>query len=241
MGSTANQFLAIEDIFKYYDRLIFTEDDNVFSKIFLDFINQGLELFKDRPDIISVAGHNYLIDIPKTYQSNYYIWPGFDAWGMGLWKEKWNKIDFSTNYNKTNPLTIKKIIELNSIAGHYVQALFKMAETGVLQNDFAMCLHLIENDMFSLFPTISKVRNNGSDGSGENSGISGIYANQTIDVAETIHLEIDEGSHPDYEIFLTLKRFFRLKNKSKIKLLIKYIKLIIFPKKQNSIGISSRN
>ena len=99
VGSIVNQSMAMEVIFKQYDRLIFTEDDNVFSPSFLDFVNQGLELFKDRSDIFSVSGHNYLIDIPESYPSNYYIWPGFDAWGVGIWKDKWNRVDSSIEYN----------------------------------------------------------------------------------------------------------------------------------------------
>jgi len=54
LGSSLNQSMAMEDIFKRYDRLIFTEDDNIFSPNFLDFVNQGSELFKDRKDIFNL-------------------------------------------------------------------------------------------------------------------------------------------------------------------------------------------
>jgi len=228
MGSSPNQFLAMKDIFKLYDRLIFTEDDNVFSPNFLDFMNQGLELFKGKQDIFSISGHNYLIDIPKSYSSNYYIWPGFDAWGVGLWKEKWNRVDFSSENNRKNALSVTKIIKLNAIAGNYISALFQLAQYGVLHDDFAVCLHLIEKKMYSVFPVVSKVRNNGLDNSGENGGFSGIYNNQVIDEAETMHLGIDEGIQPNTDIYRILKRHFKLKNKQKIKLFFRYIQLKIF-------------
>lgn len=232
LGATANQALAMNDIFKQNGRLIFTEDDNIFSPNFLDFVNQGLELFKDREDIFSVAGHNYLIDIPVSYKSDYYIWTGFDAWGVGLWKEKWNSVNFSVEQNRINALSLKKIIGLHAIAGHYVSALFQMAKFGVLHDDFAICLHLIENNMYSVFPTTSKVRNNGMDGSGENSGTSGFYSNQRIDEADRIQLVLDEGIRPNETIYQILKKHFKLSNRKKIKYLLEYINLKVFQKKQ---------
>lgn len=227
MGSSPNQFLAMEDVFKQYDRLIFTEDDNIFSPNFLDFVNQGLELFKDRKDIFSVSGHNYLIDIHKSYTSNYYIWTGFDAWGVGLWKEKWNQVDFSIENNKRNAMTLKNIFKLNSIAGHYVPALFQLVQQGVLHDDFAICLHLMKNNMFSVFPIESKVRNNGLDGSGENGGLSEYYKDQKIDDSNSIHLKIDDGSKTNSIIFKVLKKHFQLKTKSKIKLLLRYLNYLV--------------
>lgn len=222
MGSSPNQFLAMEDIFKQYDRLIFTEDDNEFSPNFLDFVNQGLELFKDREDIFSISGHNYLIDIPKSYPSNYYIWTGFDAWGVGIWKEKWNQVDFSVEGNKTDKLSLNKIRKLNSIAGHYVSALFNLEKSNIIHDDFAVCLHLIENNMVSVFPTVSKVKNNGLDGSGENGGINDSYSNQVIDRSHTFEYS-SELVTINPVIYLILKKYFGLKFKTKIKYIIKYL------------------
>jgi hypothetical protein len=226
MGSSENQFLAMQFIFAKYDRLIFTEDDNVFSPNFLDFINQGLELFKDREDIFAVTGHNYKVDIPESYPGNYYIWPGFDAWGVGLWKEKWYKVDFTVKNKQLDALKPTKILKLNSIAGHYVPALFQLAKFGILHDDFAIDLHLVENKMYSVFPTISKVRNTGLDGSGENGGLSGMYQDQHIDKNANIQLSLDIGAKPNKAIFRILKKHFRTPNKRKIKLLFRYLQLL---------------
>lgn len=231
MGSSQNQFLAFEEIFKKYDRLIFTEDDNVFSPNFLDFINQGLELFKERKEIFSICGHNYLIDIPTSYKSNYYVWTGFDAWGVGLWKDKWRKVDFQQENNKNKTPRLNEVLKLNSIAGHYVSALFQLNQYGIIHDDFAICLHLIKNNMYSVFPTISKVRNNGLDGSGENGGISGVYMNQAIDNGSYILLKPIIGDIPNPNIYHILKNFFKLSFKSKIKLLFRYCQMLLLFKK----------
>lgn len=232
VGALRNQILALEVIFDKYDRLIYTEDDNIFSPNFLDFVNQGLELFKDRRDIFSISGHNYLIDIPGSYSSNYYVWPGFDAWGVGLWKEKWNRVDSSIENNRKKALSLKQIFKLNAIAGHYVNVLSQVAKSGVIYDDFAAGLHLIENNMYSVFPTISKVRNKGMDGSGEHSGTSELYSNQIIDNALSISLELDEGCQPNASIYRILKKFFSIKYKTKIKIFFRYVPLFLFRKRK---------
>ncbi len=229
MGSSPNQFLAMEDIFKQYDRLIFTEDDNVFSPNFLDFINQGLDFFKDRQDVFSITGYNYLVDMPKSYTNNYYVFPGFEAWGVGMWREKWNNVDFSVeSCRKNTPLTVKNILKINAIAGVAVLALFDLAQFGVLHDDFALGLHMLKNNMYSIFPTISKVRNKGLDGSGENGGVSGLFDNQYIDESDTIQLRFDEQIKPNPDILRIIKKFKKLKYKKQIKLLFRYLQFKLF-------------
>ena len=121
-------------------------------------------------------------------------------------------------------MTLKKIRELNAIAGHYVPALFNLGQNGVLHDDFAICLHLSENKMYSIFPTVSKVRNNGLDGTGENGGVSLTYKDQPIDLSENITVRIDDGSNPNAEIFRVLRTFFALSCLTKLKLFFRYIK-----------------
>ena len=221
MGSSPNQFKAMDDIFKKYDRLIFTEDDNEFSPNFLDFVNQGLELFKDRRDIFSVSGHKYLVDIPSDYTENYYVWPGFDAWGVGIWRDKWNRVDFNASRVKKSQ-SITKYFTLNKLADHYLSAFYKLKKKGILSDDFAASFFIIDNKMYSIFPTISKVRNFGHDGSGENCQISDIHMLQPIDANKAIVFDSTKGSKPDKKIYMAHKKFFSMKAKQKCKLFIKF-------------------
>jgi hypothetical protein len=197
MGSSLNQFLAMDDIFKKYDRLIFTEDDNIFSPNFLDFVNQGLELFKDRKDVFSVSGYNY----PINYLNNnigYYLWTGFAAWGVGIWKDKWQSLNFPNVLNHKdiiNPFFIKK---LNSTANHYFPAILSAIETGHNPDDVLICYYLTKNGYKSVFPIISKVQNHGNDGSGEHKNISNIYSNQIIDQNDEFTLNVVEEEE-DYQ------------------------------------------
>jgi hypothetical protein len=226
MGSSPNQFLAMEDIFKQYDRLIFTEDDNIFSPNFLDFVNQGLELFKDRKDIFSISGHNYLIDIPNSFNSNYYAWPGFDAWGVGIWKEKWGMVDFTKGDTRKKGFTLRKVYKLYKLSDNYFFAYYRLIKKGVLSDDFALSLHIIENNMTAIFPIISKVRNVGHDGSGENCKLREDYSKQYIDIQNEININANDFKFKDHCIYRILKLHFQKGLIQKIKLWMKYLSII---------------
>ena len=97
LGARDNIFDARERIFNNYDRLILSEDDNTFATDFLLFINEGLEVYKNRDDIFSIIGYNFPIDIPNNYTNDVYLFNGFSAWGYGIWKEKWVKLEWDIN------------------------------------------------------------------------------------------------------------------------------------------------
>ena len=171
-------------ILERYDRMIISEDDNVFAPSFLDFVNKGLEVYKDRDDIFSVSGYNSPFPMPDWYKFDAYLRTGFTGWGVGIWKDKWNKIDWSlTSYNKMlakkqNFRTIKKYYL------RYLPQLLRIKDTGVITGDGLIFLYLVDKQMYSLFPTKTRVRNTGHDGSGVNSGNPkkgyNIYMNQKV-------------------------------------------------------------
>ncbi len=119
-GARENIIDARKMIFETYDRIILSEDDNEFSYDFLNFVNQGLEVYEDRNDIFAINGYNYPIVVPKNYDNNVYLWQGYSAWGCGIWKKKWGKVDWSLENLKIDLSIYKNIKCLNNIAGHYV-------------------------------------------------------------------------------------------------------------------------
>ena len=71
-----------------YDRLIYTEDDNVFSPNFLEFINKNLEQYQDDDSILAVSGYSYPLTWDSLEDSLIKINTYFSAWGYGIWKSK---------------------------------------------------------------------------------------------------------------------------------------------------------
>lgn len=112
--------------------------------------------------------------------------------------------------------------KLNSIAEHVLKNYKNEKSKGVTAGDTIICMNIVKKDQYSIFPTVSKVRNLGHDGSGEHCGITDRYIKQ----------EIDDGSkktvfpkyiEPNYRVNKILRQHFKPSLKHRV--------IRIFPKK----------
>ena len=220
-GAFKNYFDAQAEIFEKYDRIIISEDDNVFAPSFLSFANQGLSAYVNRPDIFSVSGYNYPVSIPSWYRYDAYLIQAFAGWGVGLWREKWNKVDYTLDsYNSmlSKKENYKKIKQKYK---KYLPGLLKIRDSGLLTGDYFMFLYLLDKNMYSILPVKTRVRNTGCDASGVHAGYSSIHLNQkTYDGLEDIYFPPD--LQPDKQLMDFIIRQFKLTFIEKIKGLIPY-------------------
>jgi hypothetical protein len=209
---------------KKYDRFIISEDDNEFSPNFLDYINKGLEIYKDNPNIYAICGYNYPIDM-SGYEFEYYFSHEFAGWGYGSWFEKQEKVfkiiqspKYVIDFYKSYPLNVYfknnfKLMYLATCIGD-----------GFL-GDVYLTSYLHSRNMFTVFPKESKVRNWGHDGSGANCGIlqdASFYSSQPIDgrsdfVFENIPFSINK------KINRRIVSFKNIPFKSKIRVLLLFV------------------
>lgn len=170
-GAEQNLKCVRELISSSYDRFIYVEDDCEFSPNFLDYINKGLVRYQDDPRIIAVCGDGGIFEKPSGYDANYLYRKGFSAWGYGTWFDRDYKVDYSVEelkcfiLNKALSDMLKYYYEY-----HYYVVLSHIYRNLPLRGDGAVALDMIKNDTYCVYPTVSKVRNHGHDGSGEHGG-----------------------------------------------------------------------
>lgn len=188
LGAVKNGLNAINETFDLHDELIFSEDDNYFSPNFLEYMNKGLQFFRQEKNIFAICGYNYSIQMPENYSNNFYLWQGFVAWGCGFWKDKYRNVDLTVNSVSKYIESPKNIYKLNRVANHYFFQLLKIVRTREIVGDIIFCMHLVKNNMFCIFPTISKVRNCGWDGTGFhcNKEQNNTFSSQSIDKKKRI-------------------------------------------------------
>lgn len=161
-----NATSIINELSKTQDRYILSEDDNEFSPCFLEFMNWGLERYKDKPNIISICGYN---EIPiDNYNQNIFIDTWYSSWGVGHWVKKWDQLiatvaneDYSRRFLRDMPITtiFKRDIWLASTIVSSVTS--KTYYWDSLPYRFK------SYPLLTIHPTISMVRNWGQDGSGQ--------------------------------------------------------------------------
>lgn len=177
-----------------YYAFICSEDDNVFSPSFLEYMNWGLKTFKDDQRLLAICGFKRVDTSFLT--NNVYIYPQFVAWGYGMWFDRRDKLDKWTdmkvleNYVRNCSLTTMFTPEIYKIWN-----VLRMIKHRYILGD-SLPYFLPEEERYCLYPSISKVRNEGFDGSGLHCGDDKaraiVYHNLKIDDALTFVPHITE-------------------------------------------------
>ena len=176
------------------DRYIITEDDNEFSPNFLDYVNKGLDKYENNPKVYAICAYSPHIDL-QSFSKNIYASYGYSAWGVGLWRNK--VIDFTSYPQEKNIHRVKQwltspvaCIKLFCREPRILYTLYRMINKSMLYGDTCTVTYSILNNLYSVFPSMSKVRNWGNDGSGINcEAIDVSYIHQPIDTATTFDFD----------------------------------------------------
>lgn len=167
--------LLRERIFPYYDRYIYTEDDNEFSPCFLDFMNKALEKYKDDAKVYSVCGFTqpgYEVkgqDVIFIYDNS--------AWGLGKWVNR-EKPDLE--YVKSKLKSFSSVLKVWKRYPALLNSLLTMVQRNVLYGDATHTLKCICEERYQVRPSCSLVRNTGNDGSGMHCNINDSFSSQKI-------------------------------------------------------------
>lgn len=183
LGADENCFFLWEKVFKNHNTFILTEDDNEFSPNFLKYMNDCLVEYENDESIFAICG--YLGEHPWKYnEENIIFLPTNSPYGFASWKSKYDKFHewlswknligllrnkekcdyiFNTRY-KVYYTMVEALLTNRKKNSVYIN---KSGEPASI--DYMVNIYLLTFKMKCVFPTISKSRNHGMDGSGLNS------------------------------------------------------------------------
>lgn len=190
------------------DRYIFMEDDNELAPNFIEYIDKGLEIFKDDMDIIAICASGVSEKAAEEY--NVVLSQNFAAYGYGTWIEKENiyyeKIE--RKYIEDIAGNTKLMLKLACAQPRFIfalqSAILKKEKIYQLSNDVVpvidqtIILYMFSEQKYVLAPCVNKVRNWGYDGSGEN-----CHKDNNYDVTKVV---IDQNQSFDYRYEYPLKK-----------------------------------
>lgn len=157
---------GVTQIINKYGKAIVLEDDLVFATNFLAYMNQGLDRYERECKVFSICGYSNKVNVPKGYEYDAYFCTRSSSWGWGTWADRWNSVDWELrdwdNYSK-----LRKAF--NEWGGSDCFRMLRSVKEG-WGNSWAIrfCFSQFLQDKLSLFPIISKVKNDGFDGKGTN-------------------------------------------------------------------------
>ncbi len=187
LGKHGNLNELKKEVLTKYDRIIVSEDDNIFSPNFLVYMNKGLEIFQNDTSVLAINGYRH--PYPLKYNNNTFIRENvdFSAWGYGIWKNRDEKAEsLSINFfrKKFSLINFFKIYLDNG--GNRALNFYDYAfRWNGLMSDSPLSIYAKLEKMDVIMPAaISLVRNMGWDNSGEhylsNSNLQSIHSNQKI-------------------------------------------------------------
>jgi hypothetical protein len=191
---------GVTKIVDEYGKVIVLEDDILTSNGFLKYMNNALNYYSDKEEVMQISSFMFPIesnDLPDTffYQAN-------TCWGWATWKRAWDNYNNETDY-LFRELKLRDISweKFNSLQGKEFQRQLEKNRRGSLKT-WAVKWHSVIK-LYNgkvLHPKISYVANIGFNGSGENCGkanIEGSINNQ---------LDLDVSAAEKYSEKVALQR-----------------------------------
>lgn len=234
-GADKNLDALFQEAIKDHEQFIFMEDDVELSENYLEYMLKALDYFRDDPDVISVSGYSYPVKL-KTEDNCTVISQNaiFNMWGAGFWKNKFEVSrkeieqdlcliqDFSYNIKHYKFSRYRRSDYINCVAGvdPNDKDVRKLCYMFTSMTDIAMGVYMQVKGKYQAIPVISKVRNNGFDGtglycqaikptkSGRITSDTYDYSRQPIDRRKHFTLSYD-GGRSRKTAFRTLDRFIK--------------------------------
>lgn len=165
-GLAASIIAGVTQIINEYGRAIIVEDDLITSKDFLQFMNGALDYYADIPKVGSVSGHTYPVSYLDSYQKDIYLIRKGECWGWATWKDRWEKVDWSVA-SYPEYLKNRKMQKEFKRLEYGLDRMLKWQMKGKLDSwAVRWCYHLFREGLLTVYPSASRTKNIGIDGSG---------------------------------------------------------------------------
>lgn len=161
---------GVSGIIEKYGQVIVVEDDLILSPYFLNYMNGALEYYKNDSQIWSISGYSFPMKRLKKYPHEvFYSYRGC-SWGWATWKNRWETVDWQVaDYEKFKDDEEWKA-RFNR-GGVDLSGMLKMQMEGAIDSwAIRWCFAQSNQDMYTVYPVNSYLKNAGCDGSGTHSG-----------------------------------------------------------------------
>jgi len=167
-GLAKSIIAGVTDLVGRFGRIIVVEDDLVTSPYFLTYMNDGLEVWRDREEVASIHGYFYPVraPVPETF-----FLKGADCWGWATWKRAWDLFepDGAKLLEQLRSLGLTRIFDRN---GTYPYT--QMLEDQIAGRNDSWAVRWYASaflaDRYTLYPGRSLVHNIGNDAQGTHAG-----------------------------------------------------------------------
>jgi len=193
IGLAANIIDGVTQMVNEYGKIIVLEDDLITSPYFLQYMNEGLDLYEKEEDVISI--HGYMYPVRKKLPETFFI-KGADCWGWGTWRRGWDifKADGQELLKELETRKLQREFDYNG-SYPYTKMLKKTIKGEIGSWAIRWYASAFLNNKLTLYPGRSLVFHNGSDGSGINCSENSIYdVKLSLEPVNVSSIKIEESN-----------------------------------------------
>lgn len=165
----ANSIISgVTEIINEFEKVIVLEDDLAVSKDFLEYVNAALNYYQSDNDIWAISGFTFPLKAFENYPHDVYVALRGCSWGWGTWKDRWETVDWSVSDYNSIEFNWKNRLDFGSW-GRDMPFMLDANHYGLNQSwAIRWCYSAYKQHKYTVYPTESRVENNGTDGSGTN-------------------------------------------------------------------------
>jgi hypothetical protein len=151
---------GVSQILKDHETVIVLEDDLVSSPNFLNYMNSGLDFYREKHKVFSITGFSIPIKSNQS-GSDVYFTSRSSSWGWATWKDRWTTIDWDvTDYLDFKNNTHSRH-SFNKMGSDMALMLDRQMQGKINSWAIRWCYHQFKSGLLSVHPFQSKIENVG--------------------------------------------------------------------------------
>jgi len=195
-GRIANARGGLRSVLERHGRVVYLEEDVLTAPGFLTFVNQGLDTYRDRPDVFAICGYTAPIRLDWVSERDVYLLPRFSGWGIGLWADRFARVP-------------ARIADYEAVAADsgFQRRLARQGDDmpRMLADELAQRMDawdvraiyvMARDDLRVVAPTVSLTHNAGHDGTGVHCGTTDRYRTDLTLARTRFHMPRDLADDP---------------------------------------------
>lgn len=204
LGARENRDFLRNIAFSEHDKLIMMEDDMEVSVNFFEYMNKAFDYCEENPEIFGVCAYQIPVDACEgTAYKTQHI-----SWGFGTFKKNWDRLqnEVSEEWLDKYVWNVREMFELFKCSKRTFYYLYNNyllnknpiyfgEDRRIRTIDIIKEIYLRKTKQYVLLPTVTKIKNNGFDGSGVNCGSAKQRANEIdmVDQKDTFNLILEDN------------------------------------------------
>jgi hypothetical protein len=185
---------GISIVLAKHGRCIILENDMEVEPLFLEYMNKGLEAYKNDKRIYGIASTSYKFQLPRWYKKKLFLLKRPQSWGWATWLDRWQNVDWDVkDFEKI--VASKRMQKLFNTGGNDLYYMLKDQMEGRTDTwDLQWAWHIFKQKGYFAYSRWSFQKNCGFDGSGAHCGndnqiqnfFAPLYPHKSLEVDFTI-------------------------------------------------------